>query len=160
MKLTKHQNWPSRLGGYLLIPHEFLHLIGFRLVGKQCQYEWGRSYVTPIEPMTRRERIVSMLFPFSVFAFVFIICAILSGLAYGQAMRDASFFWFILWMGAALVMGFYAGTAITDLRQAYLLIFDKPWYGWTPFDIFFWPIVDWEEIREKVAAGLIDEKKS
>ena len=85
---------------------------------------------------------------FSGLCFVF---GILSGLAYSYALRNGSFFWFILLTGLALVTGGYVGTSIGDLRQAYLLIFNKPWYSWTPFDIFFWPVIDWSEVRRKVA---------
>ena len=86
MKLNRWQNWWLRLEGYFLIPHEILHVIGYRLV-------------------------------------------------------------------SSFVMGVYTGTAIPDFRNAYLLIIDKPWHSQTPFDIFFWPIIDWEEIRKKVSTA-------
>jgi hypothetical protein len=159
MRQAEHQNRTSRLGGYLLIPHELLHLAGFRLAGKQCEYQWGNPYVTPVEPMTRRERLIGGLFPFIVFATLLVISGVLSGLAYGRALRGGTFFWFIFWTGSALVTGIYAGTAIPDLRKAYLLIFDKSWYSWTPFDFLYWPIIDWSEVRKNVAARENDDKQ-
>lgn len=153
------QNWFVRLSGYVVMPHELLHVVGFRLVGKQCEYRWGNHYVTPIEPMTGRERLVGMLFPFAVFFVLLISFIILAGFAAEYVVREGAFFWFIFWLTLTYIAGFYMCTAIGDLRQAYLLIFDKPWYGWTPFDFFFQPFVDWNDIRKKVTTGEIDDKQ-
>ena len=153
MKGTKSRAHSTSLSGYLLIPHELLHLAGYRLAGKRCQYRWGNSYVTPFEPVSRTERFVGILFPFLIFALLFIICAVLSAKAYLQVLQQSQVsFWFILWTGLALSSGMYAITAMTDLRKAYLLLFKKPWYSWTPFDLFFWPLVDWDKIRQKIAS--------
>jgi hypothetical protein len=149
MEQAKQQRWWERLGGYLLIPHELLHILGFRLVGKRCNYRWGNNYVTPLGSMSRWERLVGMLFPFVVFAILFIIGAVWVGLAYGQAVREGSFFRFIFGLILLQIIALYAGSTLLDLRNAYLLIFNKPWQSWTPLDIFFWPIVDWTKVRER-----------
>jgi uncharacterized protein (DUF3820 family) len=151
MKSTKYQRWPVPFGKYLALPHEFLHIVGYRLVGKQCVYRWGDAHVTPLGPMTLWERLVGILLPFVVFSTLCLVSGVLSGLAYRYQLRDGSLGWFILLVGLALVFGSYAGTAIGDLRKAYLLLFDKPWHSWTPFDIFFWPVVNWTEVRKNVA---------
>jgi hypothetical protein len=156
MKQSQQTTWVSRVEGYILIPHELLHLLGYRLVGRQCEYRWGARSVRPVGPLTRREQLIGLLFPFLVFALLFVIFALLSGLTYGQVMQAGSTFWFLFWTLLALIIGVYAGSAITDLRKAYLLIFNKPWYAWTPFDIFFWPMVDWAKVRKKVTAGQDD----
>lgn len=158
MKQIHPQHWSARLGGYFLIPHELLHLAGFWLVGKRCRYQWGDSFVLPIDPINRRERLVGLLFPFIVCSGLMVIFGLLSTVAYGFALRGSSFFWFVLWTGLSLITGIYAGTAITDLRKAYLLILDKPWHSWTPFDIFFWPVVDWTEVRRKISVEEKDEQ--
>jgi hypothetical protein len=152
IKQTERQRWVARLGGYLLIPHELLHIVGFRLVGKRCEYRWGSAHVTPLEPMSRREQLVGMLFPFIVFALLFVICTILVGLIYGQGVRDGSFGLFIFGLIVMQILALYTGTTLVDLRRAYLLVFNKPWHSWTPFDIFFWPVVDWAEIRKRMAS--------
>ena len=160
MKQIKGQNRLTYLAGYLLAPHELLHVVGFRLVGKQCQYRWGNTYVTPIGPMTRRERLVGMLFPFTVFFALLIGFAISAGFAAEQIVFEGKTFWFIFWMILTYLAGFYACTAIGDLRRAYLLIFDKPWHSWTPFDFLFRPFMDWNDIRKKVDAGEFDDKQN
>lgn len=148
----------SPVEGYILIPHELLHIVGYRLVGIRCKYQWGGRSVKPIGSMTQKMRLVGMLFPFAIFGVGFLICAVASGLAFLQILCGGPIGWFILWTGLALVFGVYTGTATTDLRQAYLLVHNKPWYGWTPFDIFFWPFVDWDAIRKKEAAGQAHEQ--
>ena len=157
MKYTQSPQWPARIGGYLAIPHELLHIIGFRLVGQRCVYQWGQPHVTPLGSIPAWKRLVGRLFPFAVFLTLLIVFTILSGLAYSQALRSGSFFWFILWTSLAYVAGMYAGSTVGDLRRAYLLIFNKPWYSWTPFDFVYWPIVDWDKVREKVVSGEAEE---
>ncbi len=150
MKLTKPQSLLIRIGRGLVIPHELLHIVGYRLVGRQCDYRWGDSRVKPVGPMSRHARLVGLLFPFAVFSSLTIIFGLLSTFAYANVLRGNSPLWFILWTGLTLVAGGYAGTAVGDLRRAYLLIFNKPWYSWTPFDLFFWPVIDWAKIRKEV----------
>jgi len=148
MRSSQHQT-SAKLGGYFLIPHELFHIVGYRLVGVRCSYKWGDSYVTPSGSVSRRRRLVGLLFPFGVFCVITIVCGILSTLAYRQAAHGGFIFWTVM----TIIAGVYAGTAVTDLRKAYLLMVDKPWYSWTPFDIFYWPVVDWNEVRKRVAAG-------
>lgn len=132
----------SRLGGYLALPHELLHVAGYWLVGKRCEYRWGNFYVSPIDSMKPRERLIGIFFPFAIFSIVCVLSGVLSGFAYRYGLQSGSYVWFIFLTGLALAAGGYAGTAIGDLRKAYLLILDKPWHSWTPFDIFFWPKVN------------------
>jgi hypothetical protein len=96
MKRAEYKNRVWRPSEYLAIPHELLHVIGYRLAGQQCQYQWGNFYVTPLGPMPLRAQLVGVLFPFVVFSALCFVFGILSGLAYSQALRNGSFFWFIL----------------------------------------------------------------
>lgn len=110
--------------------------------------------------MGRNERLVGLLFPFAIFSALTLLCGLLSTFAYGNVLRGESLLWFLLWTGLTLIAGAYAGTAVGDLRQAYLLIFNKPWSGWTPFDLFFWPVVDWAKIREEAHKTRTDDPKN
>src|SRR5688500_19355505 len=56
----------SRLGGYYLIPHELLHVLAYRLIGKRCHYEWGAYYVQSLQPKNRKESLFVLLFPFVI----------------------------------------------------------------------------------------------
>lgn len=157
-KKTKPQTWFSRLEGYVLIPHELLHLVGYRLVGKQCKYEWGQPYVTPIEPLSRNERLVGVLFPFIVFVLLIILLAIPAGFAAKAVIQDGALFRFIFWLVLTHIAVGYALSTVGDLRNAYLLINNKPWHSWTPFDFLFWPFIDWAEIQKEREAKEKEEK--
>ena len=135
------------LGGYILIPHELLHLLGFWLAGTRCEYRWGQPYVRPLEPMSRRQRLVGRLFPFVIFTLLVLGCALLVPLAYVNALRGGSWLCLILCLALLQIAILYAGTTLVDVRNAYLLIVDKPWHSRTPFDMFLWPFVDWDEVR-------------
>jgi hypothetical protein len=152
MQRTKQRSWYARLEGYFLIPHELLHVLGYWLVGIECKYHWGEPYVIPLGEKTGRKRLVGLLLPFVVFTLILLISAVISGFAFAWFKHGSSPFWFAFWVGASLLAGVYAGSAIFDLRDAYLLIYDKPWYSWTPFDLFFWPIIDWWKVRENLEA--------
>jgi hypothetical protein len=51
--------------GYLLIPHELLHIVGYRLVGKRCLYHWGdhrQAYLLIYRKKTRDKTPFDFLF--------------------------------------------------------------------------------------------------
>ena len=126
----------SRLEGYFLIPHELLHVAGYRLVGRKCRYHLGNPFVTPLEPMTRREELVGLLFPFVVFVSLFLLLTVLSGLIPFIVNRQEGNG--LLWVGLlglpAFLAGVYACTTVEDLRRAYLILANKPPDSQTPFD--------------------------
>jgi hypothetical protein len=119
----------SRLGGYYLIPHELLHVLAYRLIGKRCHYEWGNYYVQSLQPKNRRESLFVLLFPFA-------ICWGL-GLFFGFLWLSSAFFidippeqYFIegpTWHLGFLIIGalfiLYSGTARKDLLDAYGWLF-------------------------------------
>lgn len=156
-QIKQHQN--ITLGGYLAMPHELLHIAGYKLVGRSCQYRWGDFHVKPQGEMTISQRLVGLLFPFIMFSLVCFVTSVLSGFAYRYGLDHGYFLWFIILTIVALMSGAYAGTAIGDLRQAYLLITGKALYSWTPFDIFFWPVVNWSEVRGKLTAEQQNDKQ-
>lgn len=127
----------TRIEGYLLIPHELLHVIGYWLVGKRCAYHWGNNRVKPVGPLTRRERLVGLLFPFVTCVVTWLILLPLSVAAFFYGgMR-----WVIILTGISSLALVYAFASIGDLRQAYLLLYDRDPHDETPFDFLFWPIL-------------------
>lgn len=58
---------------YLYMIYQSLQIAGYRLVGARCKYEWGRTRVVPVKPVTRRQRLVGLLFPTVVFAIIILI---------------------------------------------------------------------------------------
>src|SRR5688500_15210116 len=83
---------------------------------------------------------------------------LLAGFASRAVVQEGASFWFIFWLGLTYIAGLYAGTTLGDLRGAYLLIRSQLWYSWTPFDFFFYPLVDWNDIRQRVERGEVDAK--
>lgn len=140
-RITKHLQpgkLMAQLEGYLLIPHELLHVLGYKLAGKRCLYQWGNRYVTTVDPMTRNEELVGLLFPFAVCMATWLIllpvpfvALFLGGLAWAVGLSILFSVPFI-----------YAFASIGDLRQAYLLILNKPKGSPTPFDFFFWLVME------------------
>ncbi len=59
-----NQTFLYKLGGYYLIPHELLHVLAYRLIGKRCHYQWGDWQVKSLQPKNRRENLFVLLFPF------------------------------------------------------------------------------------------------
>lgn len=65
---TQSTTWQRliRLEGYLLIPHELLHVAAHRLIGRAYTYKWGDTGVDKREPCTWREDLFCLLFPLIV----------------------------------------------------------------------------------------------
>src|SRR5689334_19620135 len=55
-----------KINGFLVIPHELLHIAAYRMIGKRCSYQWGDSFVTALEPCTRGQQLFCLLFPLIV----------------------------------------------------------------------------------------------
>lgn len=52
-----------KFDGYLAIPHELLHVLAYRLIGKRCAYRFGDHTVKALEPRTFGQRIFCLLLP-------------------------------------------------------------------------------------------------
>jgi hypothetical protein len=55
-----------RLDGYLLMPHELMHVIAYRMIGKRCAYQWGDHSVRSLEDRTLNQRLFCLLFPLPI----------------------------------------------------------------------------------------------
>jgi hypothetical protein len=135
----------KRIEGYLLIPHELLHVLAHRLINKRCQYRVGDRCVKPTEPLSFKEELFTLVLPFAVFLLVALgLTIIIPFIA-----KYKNLFWIFSLFTILQMSLLYLFTTLIDVRKAYLLIRNKPWQTWTPFDIFFWPAVSWDEIRKR-----------
>ena len=125
----------TRIEGYLLIPHELLHVLGYRLVGKRCVYRWGEHQVKPVGPLSRDERLVGLLFPFTACIAAWLIVLLLLSMAFFYG----GLTWVMILSVLSGIVLIYAFAAVGDLRQAYLLLYNKKPRDKTPFDFLFWP---------------------
>jgi hypothetical protein len=62
-----------KLDGYLVIPHELLHVLAYRIIGKRCVYRLGEHGVNSLEERTRNERLFCLLFPLLVNILVIVL---------------------------------------------------------------------------------------
>jgi hypothetical protein len=62
-----------KLDGYLVIPHELMHVLAYRLIGKRCLYRLGDHAVNSLEERTLKERLFCLLFPLLVNTLVILL---------------------------------------------------------------------------------------
>jgi hypothetical protein len=53
----------NRWATYLYVPYQFLQIVGYRLVGKHCDYQWRKYRPEPIEPATPLQHFIALIFP-------------------------------------------------------------------------------------------------
>ncbi len=128
-----------RLEGYILIPHELLHVWAYRLVGQPCQYHLGDTQVTPLKPLSRREYLFVLLWPFGLTLGIGLGLLLLwLGLQVnwlvalrGMVSTDHEYWaaipqWHWLISLAAFLLTSYAGVGWFDVVGASRLLFRKP----------------------------------
>jgi len=66
-----------KLDGYLIIPHELMHVVAYRIIGKRCAYRLGDHTVKSLEDRTLGQRLFCLLFPLLIngLAVVLLGCA-------------------------------------------------------------------------------------
>jgi hypothetical protein len=68
--------------GLLLLPYQFLQIIGYRLVGVHCHREFGHFGVEPLKPVTQAQYLIGKLFPL----FIVVLGGILQAVTYLEIM--------------------------------------------------------------------------
>ncbi len=120
-----------KFGGYYLIPHELLHVLAYRLIGKQCHYEWGDYRVRGLAKRTRPERLLVLLLPFVVcwvfalfFSFLWILSAFFIKMSPQRYFIDGPTWHFVFPIIASLFV-LYSGTAYRDVRVVLRMLSGK-----------------------------------
>ncbi len=134
-KYTIMYKWLYKLGNYYLIPHELLHVVGYRIIGKPCHYRWGDRQVVPLVKRNRHERLFVGLLPFIVswlFGGIFYLAWLVTMvyLAIALKLPPEKFFleapkYHFIFMVIGSIFIIYGGTAHGDLITAYYLLFGK-----------------------------------
>lgn len=127
----QHKPLRQKLIGYYAIPHELLHVLAYRLIGKPCRYEWGSQYVRALAPEaeTRQEKLFILLFPLTVFWGLGLLCHLLWIMsAFFIRIRPEQYFtdgptWHLIFLVLGAFFIFYGGTAHLDLILAYRILF-------------------------------------
>jgi hypothetical protein len=118
-----------KIEGYYLIPHELLHVLAYRLIGKPCHYRWGDHQVYSSAPKTKREELFVLLLPALIcwlFAFLFGVSWLLS--AFFIRMPPERYFidgptWHFVFPIIASLSMLYSGTAYRDIRWVLRILF-------------------------------------
>jgi hypothetical protein len=125
------QTFLRKLGGYYLVPHELLHVLAYRIIGKPCHYEWGDYRVQSSAPKTQGERLFILLLPVVVclilsffFHFVWVALALSARMSLGEYILTAPR-WHFVFHGLANVFMLYSGTAYRDVRRALQILFGQ-----------------------------------
>jgi len=112
---------------WVAIPHELLHVLAHRIIGQPCDYRFGQKFVRPLTPLSLRQRLFVLLFPFAVtfgaglavcllaLAWIFVRRFVLLA-DYQTVQRE----FVVLTIVAALCIT-YAGLSIYDLLAVYHL---------------------------------------
>jgi hypothetical protein len=122
-----------KIDGYLAIPHELLHLLAYRLVGKRCRYRLGEHFVHSLEPRSFRERLFVLLFPLLVIGgagLVFLSFWTVTYLLNAYPINPRTYFLIApvwhksLWL-VAVVLLLYAGSCVGDVQLVIRLLLQK-----------------------------------
>ncbi len=122
-----------KLDGYLVIPHELLHVLAYRLIGKRCAYQWGDHAVNSLEDRTINQRLFCLLFPLLVNSLVVLLLLSIWFVTYITArypinpleyLQTAPTWHHVLFFGWTLAMT-YAGTCLWDVIFASRLLMEK-----------------------------------
>lgn len=123
------KNFLHKLAGYYLIPHELLHVLAYRLIGKPCRYQLGDHRVHSLQPKNRREKLFVLLFPFVVcwglgllFGVLWLLSAFVVDIPPERYFIDGPT-WHIIFLMLGALCILYGGTAHKDLLDAYGWLF-------------------------------------
>lgn len=122
-----------KIDGYLVIPHELLHVLAYRLIGKRCRYRVGEHFVEALDPRTWRERLFVLLFPLLITGGIALVFLLLWISIYLWArypanpilyFQRAPFWHQSLWFVAVLLL-LYSCSSVYDIVMAVRLLGQK-----------------------------------
>ena len=125
------KDYLHKLGGYYLIPHERLHVLAYRIIGKPCHYDWGDHRVQSTATKTRSEELFVLLFPFAIciglglfFHALWIVLALSTHLP-PELYFSAGPKWHLVAPAIATLFILYSGTGYGDVRYAIRLLSER-----------------------------------
>lgn len=112
-----------KVEGYYLIPHELLHVLAYRLLGKPCSYRWGDHRVFSQAAKSRNERIFVLLLPFTVcWILGLLFHSLWMVMALSAQMPPEQYFtegprWHFIFPIIETIFILYSGTAYRDISR-------------------------------------------
>jgi len=122
-----------KLDGYLAVPHELMHVVAYRMIGKRCAYRLGDHTVKPLEDRTLKQRLFCLLFPLLINGLAVLLLAGAWAVIYALArypLDPFAYFAAAPTWHRAMFFGWvflltYAGTCLWDVLIASRLIAQK-----------------------------------
>lgn len=116
--------------GFLLIPHELLHIAACRLLGKEYTYRLGDTTVRLGGSYAGAERIFVLLFPLAIHLFLTALLVVVWFSSYVAARYPVQPHLYLQsapWWHSALLVAWtammtYTGVCVGDLRSAWRLV--------------------------------------
>lgn len=120
----------QRIEGILLIPHELLHIVAHRLIGKDASYRLGDPFVIAREPLSRGERMFVLLTPLVVTWGIGVVLLIVAVLSVAQPFANGASISELLnrytpLAAAAFLFFVYGGASHGDLLTVIRVLFGK-----------------------------------
>jgi hypothetical protein len=122
-----------KIDGYLAIPHELLHLLAYRLIGKRCRYHLGDHFVHALETRSLKERLFVLVFPLLVIGTTGLSLMVLWAVTYVMNQYpphplvyfDAAPIWHkSLWVISVILL-LYAGSCVGDIQLVIRLLLQQ-----------------------------------
>jgi Putative zincin peptidase len=123
----------QKFDGYLAVPHELLHVLAYRIVGKKYRYQLGSHFVQSLETRSLGEKLFILLFPLIIIAglglglmMLWMILYILSGYPANPILyfRIAPLWHKLLWVCSVILL-LYSGSTFNDVRASFQLLSQK-----------------------------------
>lgn len=122
-----------KIDGYLAVPHELLHLLAYRLIGKRCRYRLGDHFVQPLETRSWKERLFVLVFPLLIISGTGLSLMILWAVTYVAnhypphplAYFGTAPFWHKSLWGISVILLLYIGSCVGDVQLAIRLLLQQ-----------------------------------
>lgn len=122
-----------KIDGYLAVPHELLHLLAYRLIGKRCRYRLGDHFVHALETRSLKERLFVLVFPLLVIGTTGLSLMVLWAVTYVMnhypphplTYFGAAPIWHkSLWVISVILL-LYAGSCVGDIQLVIRLLLQQ-----------------------------------
>lgn len=107
----------EKIYGFLILPYQYLQIIGYRLAGIPCRYEFGTFGVEPLTQPTRPQRWLSKLLPLLVVGIGWIVQIAITVYLARQYQASLPFIPLLFVLCSTPVLAFYTHFIRFDLKQ-------------------------------------------
>lgn len=107
----------EKIYSFLILPYQYLQIIGYRLAGVPCRYEFGTFGVEPLTPLTRAQRWLSKLLPLLAVGAGWVLQITITVYLARQYQASLPVIPLLFVLGSTPVLAFYTHFLRFDLKQ-------------------------------------------